>query len=373
MDNEHIIVELDGEENETLYGDLIRLEVELDDDLMGMFRMQIGLRLAQDGSWTYIDDDTFMLWMPVTISVGFNGDADELLSGFITHLKPHFDADPAHCTLDVWGIDRSVIMDRVETLKDWPGKKDSDIASEILDQQGFSANVEDTQVIHEEEVSTILQRETDWQFLKRLARRNGYEVYVQGDDAYFRPPNLDDPPQPTLAAHFGADTNLKSIALEADALLPAHVNMFQIDRLNKEILDASAESSLQTALGSTGAENLPSGDIDPAQIAVRENVTMGSPEMLALTQAIYHQSEWFVSAEGEIDANAYGHVLLPHRTVLIKGIGETYSGTYYVTRVVHTFTSDGYSQRFRARRTGLGLTGDEDFGSEGGGLLGGLL
>jgi phage protein D len=371
MEREHFVIELDGEVNEELYQDLIRLEVELDDELMGMFRMQISLRLAQDGSWTYIDD-LFTVWTPVTISAGFNGEGDELLRGYITHLKPYFDVDPARCTLEVWGIDRCVVMDRVEQLKDWPSKKDSDIAAEIFSSYGFRPNVEDTAVIHDEEVSTIIQRETDWQFLKRLARRNGYEVYVEGDNAYFRPPNLEGPPQPTLAAHFGAETNLKSISLDVDALLPANVTMVQIDRLTKEILDAAADSSQQKALGSLTADRLPSADIEPAQIMVRENVTTGSVEMQALTQALYHNGERFVTVEGEIDANQYGHVLLPRRTVLVKGLGETYSGAYYATHVIHIFTAEGYSQRFRAKRTGLGVTGDEDFGN-GGGLLGGLL
>ena len=67
------------------------------------------------------------------------------------------------------------------------------------------------------------------------------------------------------------------------------------------------------------------------------NTTTGTAEMDTLCQELYHQAEWFINAEGEIDGNHYAHVLKPHGTVTIKGIGEAYSGVYYVTHVTHTF------------------------------------
>jgi hypothetical protein len=87
--------------------------------------------------------------------------------------------------------------------------------------------------------------------------------------------------------------------------------------------------------------------------------------MAILGQGFYDQVAWFVTAEGEINGNAYGHVLLPRRPVTIKGVGETYSGVYYVTQVTHTFTGDGYAQSFRAKRNALMPTGQEDFASGG--------
>ena len=83
--------------------------------------------------------------------------------------------------------------------------------------------------------------------------------------------------------------------------------------------------------------------------------------MDTLCQELYHQAEWFLNAEGEIDGNHYAHVLKPHRTVTIKGIGEAYSGVYYVTHVTHTFRPTGYTQFFRAKRNALMPTGAENF------------
>ena len=101
-------------------------------------------------------------------------------------------------------------------------------------------------------------------------------------------------------------------------------------------------------------------------------VATGYPEMTALCQGLYDQGSWFVTGEGEVAANDYGHVLRARQTVTIKGVGEMYSGIYYVTHVTHSFTPDGYTQSFRVKRNGLLPTGTEDF-SASGGLLGGVL
>src|SRR5216683_2804527 len=126
-------------------------------------------------------------------------------------------------SLEIWGMDGSVLMDREEKLKDWPDKKDSDIAAEIFSLYGLTPETEDTVVTHDEKVSTIIQRETDIQFLRRLALRNGFECYVEGKTGYFRPPQVDAPPQPVLAVHFGDETNVRHLAIEVNALTPTNV------------------------------------------------------------------------------------------------------------------------------------------------------
>jgi len=103
-------------------------------------------------------------------------------------------------------------------------------------------------------------------------------------------------------------------------------------------------------------------------VYVSRTVATGQPEMTALCQALYDQGEWFVTGEGEVAANTYGAVLLPRRTVVLNGIGETHSGRYYVTHVTHRFTDDGYTQQFRVKRNALV---SDDAGA--GGLLAGVL
>ena len=72
-------------------------------------------------------------------------------------------------------------------------------------------------------------------------------------------------------------------------------------------------------------------------------------------------SAWAIIAEGELNAAVYEGILRAKRTVNVRGAGSLYSGTYHVNRVLHTFSGDGYTQRFELRRNAIGLTGAEDF------------
>lgn len=361
MERDMVIVTIDGEEVSDLYDDLLSLEVEHDDAMAAMFRMTIAIALQANGTWTYLDDERLQVWKTVTVRAGLESSTEELFIGVITHIKPTFPADLSQCTLEVWGMDNSVLMDRVEKLKDWPNKKDSDIAAEIFRLYGLTPHTEDTEVVHEEAIATVLQRETDMQFLRRLALRNGFECYVEGTTGYFRSSRLDAPPQPVLAVHFGEETNVRHFALEVNALTPAHVAMFQVDRASKEVLYVTVAATQQAALGQTTAEDLLATGMDPALVVVGGMVATGLPEMTALSQGLYHQGDWFVTGEGEIAANDYGHVLRARQQVTIKGIGETYSGVYYVTHVRHAFTTAGYTQFFRVKRNGILPTGTEQF------------
>jgi phage protein D len=373
MEHENLKIEIDGAEVDGLYDDLASLEVELDDELAGMFRFTIGLLLNPDGSWTYLDDEPFKIWKKVMVTAGLESDTQQLISGYITHVRPVFGSEQDDCRLEIWGMDASVLLDREDKLKDWPNKKDSDIASEIFSAYGLTPQVTDTEVIHDEQISTIIQRETDIQFLKRLALRNGYECYIDGDTGYFQPPQISATPQPVLAVQFGEDTNVNRFTLEVNAMAPANVAMFQVDRISKEVLDATADSNLQQALGANTPDSYLAAGMQPGLIFIGQTVTSGSPEMSVLCQGLHQQGEWFVTGEGEVAANQYGSVLKPRGTVTIKGIGETYSGVYYVVHVTHSFSADGYVQFFRVKRNALMPLGSEDFSSSGGGLLDGLL
>jgi hypothetical protein len=72
--------------------------VELDNELASMFRLRLAIRQQRNGTWTYLDEERFRLWKPLTLSAGFSTGAEVLMSGYITQVKPAFDPDPTQCT-----------------------------------------------------------------------------------------------------------------------------------------------------------------------------------------------------------------------------------------------------------------------------------
>jgi hypothetical protein len=374
MAHESFFIRFGGAEDAELYPDVVGLEVELSDGLPGFFRIVLQMGFLQDeGTWMHLDDERFRVWSEVSIGIGFtDAGAEEVLSGYVTRVTPRFHPSRGQSVLELQGMDAAVKMDREEKLKAWAGMKDSDVATQVLQTYGFTPEVEATETVHEEALSTIIQRETDLQFLNRLARRNGFACWMEGTTAHFGPLPADEEPQPVLAYNFGDETNLRSFTATVDALAPALVSMHQLDPVTREVLSAEVTEPEREALGSLDPAAMLGAGIDPGKVFVAKAPATGLPEMTALATGVFHERAWLVSAEGEVDSAAYGAVLKPRGVVAIKGVGETFSGVYYVSFVRHTLSHGGYSQFFRARRDALLPTGDEDFGG-GGGLLGGLL
>lgn len=371
MQREQVAIEIDGQEATGLYADLSRVEVELDEELAALFVLELSLHLQPDGAWSHLDDDLLTPWRRVTIHAGFEDGTEPLMTGYLTHAHTTFDADLARCRLELWGMDGTALMDREERLRDWPDQKDSDIATAIFSSYGFSSEVEDTAVVHDARTSTIMQRETDMQFLRRLALRNGFECFVEGSTGYFQSPRVDAHPQPLLAVHFGTETNVDWFTVQVNALAEASIGMFQLHRTEKQVLSSLIESSRQPALGASQTSDLLPPGLAAARSFVGMNAATGVSEMETLCQGLFHRGEWFVTGEGLVAGNRYGSVLRPRRPVTIKGIGETHSGVYYVTHVTHTISGGGYGQRFKVKRNALLPTGREQFGGSAG-LLGGL-
>jgi phage protein D len=251
-------------------------------------------------------------------------------------------------------------MDLEEKQLAWSNKKDSEIAQEIFLSYGLSYEVEDTVVRQPDTIATVLQTESDIRFLRRLAARNGFECVVQGSKGYFRSPTLEAPPQKILAIQFGAETNLTSLRFRVDGTPSSHLEIRRIDPFEKEEVKEEMTESPRRTLGGTGLADLQSGARD-GRLLLKNQIAASSQEMRGRLREGYRGGDRFVHVEGEIDSRVYGAVLRSKKLVTIKGAGEQFSGLYYVTRVRHNFSLDGYTQSFEGARNGAGLTGDEVF------------
>ena len=373
MHAEQVLIEIDGSEVADLYPDLAWVSVETGDDLASLFRFELRMPHRADGTWAHVDDPRLALWHRVLIGAGFEDGAEPVMTGYITHVLSVFDPDPARCRLQVWGMDATVLLDREEKLRAWPELSDSDIASAVIGEHGLSADVEDTGLVHDERVSTVMQRESDAVLLRRLAARNGFACWVDGDgDAdtlHFRRLDGAGPTQPALAVHFGDETTVMGFSVQVTGPGPTGISIAQLDRTEKTVLTAQAGPSEREPLGATNAEGLVAPRIGTVRSFVAQSPATGEPEMRSLAQAAFEQGQWFVTAEAVIDGNRYGTVLRPRLPVLVKGAGDTHSGQYDVTAVTHRLGVDGYQQHAVLRRNALGLTGQEDFGSGAGGLF----
>jgi phage protein D len=350
---------IDGRSQNAMVPDIALLEVEEDLEQAAAFRLQLAITTRSDGSWTYVDDKPFQVWRRFALEAGYPGATETLIDGYVTHVELMIGAE-GEPYLELSGLDLSAKMHLSEKQLAWPNKKDHEIAREIFSSYGLRPEVEDTVATHAEAVATILQSETDIRFLRRLAARNGFECHVRGGTGYFRSPNLQAAPQKTLAIEFGGETNLAEVRIRVDGTPATVAEIRRVDPVAKREEREHLQATPRRTLGERPLAGLRTGLPDGRQLLRRE-LAASPVEMRGRLRHAYEGASRFVTAEGEIDGRVYRAVLRARQLVTIKGVGETYSGLYYVTRVRHSFTIEGYTQHFEAYRNGLGLTGQERF------------
>jgi uncharacterized protein len=366
----HCVIRVDGESHDELYDDLVAVEVSERVGEPSSFALQVAIFKVSIGGWTRLDetaagDGGFAPWQRITISAGFDDRPDVLIDGYVAGVAPRFEAVEADSHLLVWGYDASYAMDLDEKVKAWPNKKYSDIARELFSDNGLTiGDVTDTQVLQDKDNELLIQRGTDWQFLKQLARRVGFDVFVRGGAGYFRPPELTRGPQKDLTVHFGETlTNVIWFQPRVVGDLPSKITMQRANAVTKKVERTEVSASPLRALGGRGSDALRSGRRVPAQpLAVAPpEPSVSDQAMEALVTGIRQRNDWIVTGEGELDGMLYGRALRADGVVLIKGAGKTFSGRYYVTEVTHRLTPEGYTQRFKVVRNRLDMEGDEPF------------
>src|SRR5262245_29027847 len=73
------------------FASLLEMEVEEDHYLAAVFRIKLAIYRKGDGRWAFLDDSRLQLWSKVKISVKVSNEVAELITGYITYIKPHFD------------------------------------------------------------------------------------------------------------------------------------------------------------------------------------------------------------------------------------------------------------------------------------------
>ena len=346
-----------------------QLDVEDHADLADILRLAVGIGVREDGTgWTVLDDDLFgrLRRLTVTLTVG-SGQAETLLHAHVVETRAELSSQPGHSVLRVVAMDPSVLMYLEEKIRAWPDMTDADIADSVFGEYGFTAKVEPTQPARQDDDAPTVQRGSDIQFLRRLAGRNGCECYVDVEptsgavEGHFHPPKLEDEPQGVLSVNLGSATNVDRFAARFDMLRPVTVDAGSLDTEDEDEQRVQVDQPSLRALGKAGA----GPDDQPRKVLLTGTGLSQAGELQRYAQAVADESAWALTAEGELDTALYGGVLRAKRPVLVRGAGQQLSGTWYVERVLHTFTADGYTQRFTLRRNALGVTGQERFADAG--------
>lgn len=354
----------------TDFDDRVR-SVEVVERAHGASSFRIAMSMApsdSDTSWPLIDDPRFELMRRVTIAFGIGPYRSVeptttaiALDGYITSVEPYYGPHRVpDSTLEIAGLDASCLMHLEARVREWHGQTDAAVVRDIYESYGFATEVPDTAPTRHAATSSLLQRTTDAEFVRMLARRNGFEAFVEAADrpveqgdhpgkavvGHFHAPRLGLAPQPALALAPRSHPSLIELRARWDSHRPTTIVSRFIDPHSRRIHTATHSSPKLTKLGAKGRIDLlrpklaalaRGATLEPIALQ-HERVPHHRTEVDSFAFADYVDSNWLAEATGKVQGLRYGAVVRARRPVTITGAGGLVDGPWYVRSAAHTWT-----------------------------------
>lgn len=332
--------------NRFLESDGVVSDVSVDSVLDGADRFSFTLQYPfdhEDRRFRGLSWETFEPGTPVTVWMGYENllgsdptttpTADPLLVGSIASVKPTFPAEGAP-SISVSGFDRLHELTAGTNSDSWDDSSDSDVVTTVI--QTYSADFP-TREITQTDVprkKIVQEKESDYRLLKRLADRNGFELFARLETFYFRPP----PRQPTPELTLTYGDSLRSFSPELnDAETVETVEVRHWDETRKKEIVGKAKSTGgrgKLVLRRTVRSKAEADRVAEAALAARmagelrgRGETVGLPELRV--------GEWVTLDIGGADDDGV----------------TRFDGDYYVEEVTHRIGTSGYQTSFQVTGT----------------------
>jgi len=254
---------------------------------------------------------------------------------------------------EVRGADTSSAMDREARSKVWDSVKDSDAATNILSGYGYTPDVDDTQSTHEENKHTLVQRESDLRFVRRLARRNGFLFWITCDAEGTETAHVKRPPlsgQPLAQLQINQPTpKIQALELRFDVERPTQIEGKQVDLNSKDDIDGGVTQSPLTSLGSQDLSAITGGDVRSLHLAAPAD-DVG--DLRARCEGALIEALWFIRGSCDARLDSLGALVRSHALVEVQGAGKRHSGKYFVTAVRHTIDPSMHRMELELARNG---------------------
>ena len=286
----------------------------------------------------------------VKVFCGYRDDKSRqlLVHGMITEISTSF-PDGGSPELTVAGYDHAFPLTVGKNSRTWAKAKDSEAVHKIASYNNLSFAIDNTEIVHPQ---IEQNQEGDWEFLKKLADRNHFELYVDADKRlHFHKPN--DKGTAVVKLVYGQGLlNFKPEANLAGQFAKVEVHGWDVQ--NKKAIVGVAEAGQESGLtGESGGERLNGFVREPGKrpvLRLRQPVFTQAEANQRAKAALNERAKKFLTGEGE----AIGIPdLRPDRNVELAGLGKPFSKTYYLQQTTHKIDSNGYRTRFKVKETGL--------------------
>jgi phage protein D len=286
----------------------------------------------------------------VEICMGY-GDARSTptaIRGLITEITTNF-PESGSPELSIAGLDHGFSLTTGQRSRTWKDALDSDAVHEIASFNNLNDNIEATKGLRKQ---IEQNQESDWSFLKKLADRNHFELYVdETNTLHFGQPN--DKGGAVIRLVYGEGL----LSFKPEANLYGQVSKVEVygwDKNTKKAFVGVASAGEESGLsGKSGGQHLNSLVRDPAKrptLLLRQPVFSQAEADQRAKAALNERAKDFLTGDGESMGLPE---LRPGRNVELAGLGAPFSKTYYIKEATHKIDGNGYRTRFKVKETGL--------------------
>lgn len=336
-----IEVLIDGEIIDRSQVYVSKMEVDLSCEAASLFSMRIANVMSSTLEFT--EPWPFKMGARIKIRAGYRSGLEDLIDGVITAVTYHYGTE-GHLGIDVEGSDLLFLLMKQYHQRSFSEMTDSDVVAQVLSDYGLQSDIEDSSISY-----NFIQQdhESDFAFLTRLAKRNGFEFYTNGESICFKSPNVDASPSQTFT--FGLEPMKFSCRHDITQQFE-NVTTHGWDDLNKVSIEAEAsigevenvESSWDDA--SSALEHLELSDISYPEAGNYDSTESAQRGADALMQRFSYS---LVKGKG---STAGVPALRPANTVEMAGFSAQLNGIYYLTRVIHRIgREDGFTTYFEVK------------------------
>lgn len=343
------------------YDAISQLEVEESSEGSDTLLLRLPVNRTSGGDLQFIGDGTFEPFTPITLVMTPAGKSAQcVFDGYLLAWQLHLDRSSGSSTVDMWAQDASWLMNVADTSVEWAGMTDGEVANAIFSNYGFTpadANTDDDSPTHDQDLHSLIQRGTDLQFLRGLARRGGRVLRVACTDTpgdrtgYFVRPSVDASASTTISLVDPDAWTVDQLDFDWDVMRPVSASASQVDVDDIEAGGTAGDSD------SSGLDPLDSRDYASYTSSTATSILTApadAGELTYRTTGLLGETGLFVRCTGEVDADRLGGVLRVGQVVTIEGAGSIQSGDWLVWNVRHQIRQQSIRMQFTLVRNAMG-------------------
>lgn len=334
-------------------GDVLDLKVVMDMENMTSFEFNVSNWDDQHLAFKYSDTTTFDIGNRVHVLMGYAGQLRSMMVGQVNTLSPKF-PETGPPTIAVSGLDGMAKLKEAKQTRRYTQMADWEIAQQVASRHGLRFEATREGETHE---LVVQKDQDDAQFLTERAARIDRDCYIltdpeSGEDTlYFIRPTDGRDSRATQVYVFQWGQSL--INFNPRLTLSRQVSSVTVRGWNERTRQAISYTATRQDLPGAPARGASGPAAAEQSMRNRQEVVVDAPvtseqEARELAISLLRERAYeFITGTGQVIGVPD---LRPGYNVELQGLGTRFSGAYYLKRVEHQLTANGYLTSFEVRR-----------------------